>query len=120
MGQELLQSRAALHYYKVGEQLLQSWAGNLLQSGAVIITKWADITKRDKFITKWVKHYYNLGVALRYYKVRQELLQSWADNLLQSWALVITKWGRQFIKKQGNRYYKMGQVLKGGSITITN
>ena len=54
-------------YYKVGQNLLQSGAAFLLQSGAGFITKWGS--------------YYKVGQF--YYKVGQ---------LLQSGA-IITKWG---------------------------
>ena len=41
MRQALLQSRAALHYYEVGQDnLLQSGTSNLLQSGTVAAARW--------------------------------------------------------------------------------
>ena len=46
----------------------------------------------------------------RYYKVGQELLQSWAGNLSQTGSIVIEKWARYY--KMGQIYYKVGQSLQ--------
>ena len=41
-------------YYKLGQELLQSGAGYLLQSGSIVIVKWGiDIIKWGDFIAKW-------------------------------------------------------------------
>ena len=39
MGEASLQSRVASGYYKVGQELLQNVAGNLLQSGATLLVQ---------------------------------------------------------------------------------
>ena len=41
LGQPLLQSSTALQCYIVGQDILQSGAGNLLQSEAINITMWS-------------------------------------------------------------------------------
>ena len=44
-------------YYKVGQNLSQSVAAFLLQSGAILLQSGAGITKRSNFITKWGRYY---------------------------------------------------------------
>ena len=62
--------------------------GNLLQTGAIVITKWASIIKKYSFITN------GQGIT----KWKKNLLQSGEGNLLQSGSIVIAKWGN-FITK---------------------
>ena len=46
----MLQNKAALRYYIVGQELLESWAVNVLES---LPQSGTGITKRSNFITKW-------------------------------------------------------------------
>ena len=94
MEQELLQRRAASRYYKVGQNILQNVAGNLLLSGTIFITKW------DRYY-KVKQHHYKVGQVLlwinRYYKVEQVLQRG--ATLLQN-GVGITK---------RSSYFKEGQ-----------
>ena len=59
-----------------------------------------------------------IGAALFYYKLGQTLLQIGATSLLQIRESVVTNWG-SYYKLEGNRYYKIGQLLQIGA-GITN
>ena len=78
MGQVLLQSKAALCHYKVGQELLQSGVDNLLQSVEIIITKWATYYKVGQIlqsglgITNWGQSFKKWGstvISIRKYKL---------------------------------------------------
>ena len=63
----LLQNSTASSYHKVRQELVQSGPRNLLQSEAIIITKWVEYyMERQSFLQS--------SAASRYYKVGQELL----------------------------------------------
>lgn len=59
------------------QELLQNEAGNLLQSGKIVITKWS------RCYTKWGKHYYIVG----------QLSGITKGSKLQTGAIAITKQG---------------------------
>ena len=61
-GPVLLLSRATSRYYKMGQELLQIRASNILQNEAIVITKWG--------------RYYRVG---QLYKKVGQVLQSGAD-----------------------------------------
>ena len=66
MGQALYQSRAASSYYKVGQEILQKGAGNLLQCGALVTIK--------------------MNTYYQFYKN--------VEQVLKSWTKAMTDWGR--------------------------
>ena len=71
MGEVLLQSSAVSRYYKVGQELLESGAGNLLQSETTLLQCGTDIAKCGK----------------HYYKIVQLPVTT-------NWERARTKWGR--------------------------
>ena len=82
MGRVLLQSKAALCHYKVGQELLQSGVDNLLQSVEIIITKWARYYKVGQIlqsglgITNW-------GQSLKSGPVQSSVLENISSLLIQ-------------------------------------
>ena len=70
-GKLVLQIRAALFYYKLGQTLFQIRAASLLQIGASFVTNWDSYYKLEQpllqnraAITNWGK-YYKLGQLLQ-------------------------------------------------------
>ena len=68
----MLQIRAALYYYKLGQTLLQIGAASLLQIRASVVTNWGSYYKLGQpllqnraAITNWVKMYYKLRQLLQ-------------------------------------------------------
>ena len=68
----MLQIRAALFYYKLGQTLLQIGTASLLQIGASVVTKWGSYYKlwqpllqNRAAITNWDNIYYKLGQVLK-------------------------------------------------------
>ena len=68
----LLQTGAALFYYKLGQTLLQIGVASLLQIGATVVTNWGNYYKLGQpllqnraAITNWGKMYYKLGQVLQ-------------------------------------------------------
>ena len=64
----MLQIRAALYYYKLGQTLLQIGAASLLQIRASVVIYWGSCYKLGQpllqnraAIKNWGKMYYNLG-----------------------------------------------------------
>ena len=55
-GQKVLQSGTGFGCYKVGQLVLQSWTGCILQSGTILLQNETGITNWDIFITKWSLH----------------------------------------------------------------
>ena len=68
----LLQSRVDLRYHKVGQELLQSGAGNL-QSGTVTTAKWERYYKLGNFFTTYDN----------FYKIGQYMNQSYINELVR-------------------------------------
>ena len=70
-GKLVLQIRAALFCYKLGQMLLQTGAASLLQIVAGVVTNWGSYYKLGQpllqiraAITNWCKMYYKLGQVL--------------------------------------------------------
>ena len=68
----MLQIRAALFYYKLGQTLLKIGAALLLQIRASVVTNWDSYYKLGQLllqnraaITNWGKMYYKLGQVLQ-------------------------------------------------------
>ena len=68
----MLQTGAALFYYKLGKTLLQIAAASLMQIRACVITNWGNYYKLGQpllqnrvAITNWGKMYYKLGELLQ-------------------------------------------------------
>ena len=68
----MLQIRAALLYYKLGQTLLQIEKASLLQIGASVVTNWGSYYKLGQpllqnrtAVTNWNQTYYKLGQVLQ-------------------------------------------------------
>ena len=105
LGQMLLQTGAALFYYKLRQVL---W-----QIGAVFFTNWANV------ITNWGSFLFLQTGEQVYYKLEQHFSLQIRASVIADWGSLIITNQASFIKKWGS-YYKLEQLLLQIGAIITN
>ena len=120
----MLQIRAALFYYNLGQTLLQIAVALLLQIWASAVTNWGSYCKLEQpllenraAITNWGKMYYKLGQVLQI----REIITNWsitASTEIHETRLGIRKTTNLYIIPMFPFLYSMSQLVSRVEILI--